>query len=100
LSDLKILVSGCGITYSKQKVQTWPNIFRLLGCTIVDVGGPAVSNQWIINKTFLELQDDVDLIQFFQAFPNDENLDESLKMSTSHPSAKAVMQTKKARRSS
>jgi hypothetical protein len=29
-----------------------------------------------------------------------ENLDESLKMSTSHPSAKAVMQTKKARRSS
>jgi hypothetical protein len=56
LSDTKILVSGCGITYSKQKIKTWSNILQLTGCTIVDVGGPAVSNQWIINKTLLELQ--------------------------------------------
>jgi hypothetical protein len=56
LSDIKILVSGCGITYTKQHYKTWANILKLVGCEVVDVGGPAVSNQWIINKTFLELQ--------------------------------------------
>jgi len=56
LSDTKILVSGCGITFSNQKLKTWPNILQLAGCTVIDVGGPAVSNQWIINKTFLGLQ--------------------------------------------
>jgi hypothetical protein len=29
---------------------------QLSGCNIIDVSGPAVSNQWIINKTFLGLQ--------------------------------------------
>jgi hypothetical protein len=56
LSNIKILVSGCGITYTKQRYKTWANILKLVGCEVVDVGGPAVSNQWIINKTFLELQ--------------------------------------------
>lgn len=56
MSNIKILVSGCGITYTKQHHKTWANILKLAGCEVVDVGGPAVSNQWIINKTFLELQ--------------------------------------------
>jgi len=56
LSDTKILVSGCGITFSNQELNTWPNILQLAGCTVVDVSGPAVSNQWIVNKTFLGLQ--------------------------------------------
>ena len=56
MSSTKILVSGCGITFSNQKLKTWPNILQLAGCTVIDVGGPAVSNQWIINKTFLGLQ--------------------------------------------
>jgi len=61
LSDTKILVSGCGITFSKQKVKTWPNILQLAGCAVTDVGGPAVSNQWIVNKTFLGLQQHSDI---------------------------------------
>jgi hypothetical protein len=61
LSDTRILTSGCGITFSKQKHKTWPNILHLAGCTVIDVGGPAVSNQWIINKTFLGLQQHSDV---------------------------------------
>jgi len=61
LSNTKILVSGCGITYSKQQLKTWANILQLAGCHILDVGGPAVSNQWIVNKTFLALQQHIDI---------------------------------------
>jgi len=65
LSDIKILVSGCGITYTKQHYKTWAKILKLAGCEVVDVGGPAVSNQWIINKTFLELQKNTDISMAF-----------------------------------
>jgi len=61
LLDTKILVNGCGITYSQQKIKTWANILQLAGCTIVDVSGPAVSNQWILNKTLLGLQQHSDI---------------------------------------
>lgn len=61
LSDTKILVSGCGMTFSNQELKTWPNILQLAGCTIIDVSGPAVSNQWVINKTFLGLQQHPDV---------------------------------------
>jgi hypothetical protein len=44
------------MTFSNQELKTWPNILQLAGCAVIDVGGPAVSNQWIINKTFLGLQ--------------------------------------------
>lgn len=56
LSDTTVLVNGCGITCSQQKIKTWANILQLAGCKIVDVSGPAVSNQWILNKTLLGLQ--------------------------------------------
>lgn len=61
MSGSKILVSGCGITYSRQKKQTWVNVLKLAGCDILDVGGPAVSNQWILNKFFLACQTDPDI---------------------------------------
>jgi len=57
-SDKKLLVSGCGITFSGQTAKTWVNILSLAGADIVDVGGPAVSNQWIINRAFLQLEAD------------------------------------------
>ena len=60
-SAKKLLVSGCGITYSKQSVKTWVNILRLTGVPIIDVSGPAVSNQWIINRAFLKLQEDPEI---------------------------------------
>jgi hypothetical protein len=51
----KILVSGCGLSWSGQKEKTWVNILKSMGADIKDVGGPAVSNQWIINQVITEL---------------------------------------------
>ena len=45
-----ILVSGCGISWSGQRYKTWVNLLTLTGIHVIDVGGPAVSNQWIINS--------------------------------------------------
>ena len=56
--DKKILVSGCGISFSGQQAKTWVNILSLTGADIVDTGAPAVSNQWIINRAFLQLEAD------------------------------------------
>lgn len=54
-SNKKILVSGCGISYSKQQEKSWVKILHTMGVKIKDVGGPAVSNQWILNKVICEL---------------------------------------------
>jgi hypothetical protein len=51
LSNKKILTSGCGVSWSGQTKKTWVNILKAVGANIVDVGGPAVSNQWILNQT-------------------------------------------------
>ncbi len=60
MSD-KILVNGCGYTFSKQSRKTWANILSIAGADIIDISKPAVSNQWIINKTFLELCNNTDI---------------------------------------
>lgn len=57
-SNKKILISGCGFSYSGQERKTWVNVLRSVGAKITDVGGPAVSNQWIINKTVAKLLQD------------------------------------------
>jgi hypothetical protein len=54
----KLLTSGCGITYSNQETKTWVNILKSIGVDIIDVAGPAVSNQWILNRAFLQLHKD------------------------------------------
>ena len=45
-----ILISGCGISFSKQEKPSWVKILRLCGVPTIDVGGPAVSNEWILNN--------------------------------------------------
>lgn len=51
MSKQKILISGCGISWSGQEGRkTWGNILKVAGVDIVDTGGPAVSNQWILNR--------------------------------------------------
>lgn len=62
-SDKKLLVSGCGISFSGQQAKTWVNILSLAGADIVDAGAPAVSNQWIINRAFLQLEANPDIKQ-------------------------------------
>lgn len=60
LSNKKFLISGCGISWGSQARPTWVKILRCIGLRLVDVGGPAVSNQWIINQTILALQQSSD----------------------------------------
>tara|TARA_S200002703_G_scaffold87970_1_gene75908 strand:- start:968 stop:1672 length:705 start_codon:yes stop_codon:yes gene_type:complete len=46
-----ILTSGCGITFGQQGRASWTKVLRVCGIDIVDAGGPAVSNEYILNKT-------------------------------------------------
>lgn len=58
MSKQKILVSGCGLSYSGQERKVWTNILKIAGANIVDVAGPAVSNQWILDQAFITLLND------------------------------------------
>lgn len=60
-SRTKLLVSGCGITYTGQPARTWATILKLSGIEVIDASGPAVSNQWIINRAFAQLQQDPEI---------------------------------------
>lgn len=60
-SKTKLLVSGCGITWTGQPARTWATVLKLTGIDVVDVSGPAVSNQWIVNRAFLQLQQDPEI---------------------------------------
>lgn len=62
-SRTKLLVSGCGITYTGQPARTWATILKLAGIEVIDVSGPAVSNQWIVNRAFMKLQEDPEIKQ-------------------------------------
>lgn len=61
LSSKKILTSGCGFSFSRQERKTWINVLNSVSADIIDVGGPAVSNQWILNKAFLKLLETKDI---------------------------------------
>ena len=58
---MQILTSGCGMTYSCQQHKTWANVLKTLGCNIIDVSGPAVSNHWILNKAIQKLYNSTDI---------------------------------------
>ena len=55
LRDKKILIGGCGLSFSRQTSKTWVNLWRASGANLVDVSGPAVSNDYILNQTIFEL---------------------------------------------
>lgn len=55
------MISGCGISCSYQESKTWTSILKLVGCDILDVSGPAVSNQWIVNRASLAVLDREDI---------------------------------------
>jgi len=61
LSNKKILVSGCGLSWGSQERKTWVNILKIGGASIIDAGGPAVSNQWIINQSILQAMSNTDI---------------------------------------
>jgi hypothetical protein len=58
MSKQKILVSGCGLSYSGQERKVWTNILKIAGADVIDVSGPAVSNQWILDRAFIAFLND------------------------------------------
>lgn len=46
----KILISGCGISWSSQERPTWVNVLKICGADIDDLAGPAISNQLILDN--------------------------------------------------
>lgn len=58
MSKQKILISGCGLSFSEQERKVWTNILKIAGANIIDVSGPAVSNQWILDSAFVTLLSD------------------------------------------
>lgn len=58
MSNKKILTSGCGVSWGGQAKKTWVNILKALGADITDVGGPAVSNQWVLDCAIDQLTRD------------------------------------------
>jgi hypothetical protein len=55
MSRSKTLISGCGLSWSGQSRKTWVSMLRVAGVDIEDLGGPAVSNNWIIDRVALSL---------------------------------------------
>lgn len=55
------MISGCGITYEGVPHKTWPRVLKCLGYNIIDCSGPAVSNQWIFNKSLSGLLAEPDI---------------------------------------
>lgn len=53
----KILISGCGITFSGER-PTWAKVLKIAGLDIVDVSGPAISNQLIVNQLLEKVYQD------------------------------------------
>jgi hypothetical protein len=51
VSTKKILINGCGITFGSENIKSWPKILSLLGKSIVNISAPAISNQWIVDRT-------------------------------------------------
>ena len=50
-----ILISGCGISWSGQTKPTWVKVLQLCKVPVLDLGGPAVSNEYILNKLIKHL---------------------------------------------
>jgi hypothetical protein len=60
-SNKKVLVNGCGLTFGSQAIKSWPKILTAVGVDIVNLSAPAISNQWIVDRTseYLITHDDV-----------------------------------------
>jgi|TARA_B110000977_G_C11051897_1_gene482650 hypothetical protein len=50
----KVLVSGCGITFSGER-PTWTKVLHIAGVSLNDVSGPAIGNYTILNNLLEQL---------------------------------------------
>jgi len=53
----KILISGCGISWSKQERPSWVKVLKLCGVDVDDRAGPAISNQMILSNMIESVMD-------------------------------------------
>ena len=75
MSKKKILVNGCGMTFGSESIRGWPKILSLLGETVVDRSAPAVSNQWIVDRTAEYLLSNSDVDRVILQLTNIDKLD-------------------------
>jgi len=50
------------MSYSKQEKPSWVKVLKICGLNIVDVGGPAVSNEWIRKQILRQSEDEIEEI--------------------------------------
>ncbi len=70
-----ILISGCGISFSKQERPTWINVLKICGLNINDVSGPGISNDTILNALLFELDKDITITHVICQLTNTGKLD-------------------------
>jgi len=77
MSELKkkILVNGCGITFGSASIKSWPKILALLGKPVVNISAPAISNQWIVDRTAEYLLKNTDVDQVILQLTSIDKLD-------------------------
>jgi hypothetical protein len=71
----KILVNGCGITFGSESIKGWPKILSLLGTPVVNISAPAISNQWIVDRTAEYLLKNTDIDQVILQLTDIDKLD-------------------------
>lgn len=74
-SKKKILINGCGITFGSADIKSWPKILTLLGNPIINLSAPAVSNQWILDRSAEYLLKNSDISQVVLQLTNLDKLD-------------------------
>ena len=74
-----ILVNGCGITFGSESIQSWPKILSLLGTPVINISAPAISNQWIVDRTAEHLLKNHDVSQVIIQLTGINKLDVEIK---------------------
>ena len=79
MSKKNILVNGCGITFGSEAIRSWPKILSLLGTPVIDISAPAISNQWIVDRTAEHLLKNTDVDQVIIQLTGLNKLDVEIK---------------------
>lgn len=74
-----ILINGCGITFGSSSIKSWPKVLSLLGSPVINLSAPAISNQWIVDRTSEYLLKNNDVGQVIIQLTNLNKLDVEIK---------------------
>jgi len=79
MSKKKILVNGCGMTFGSEHIKGWPSILSLLGKPVINISAPAISNQWIVDRSAEYLLTNTDVDQVVLQLTGIDKLDVEIK---------------------